>query len=108
MQRLLGCVGDRLADLLQRWPVELTQFHALRGTSLRAANAPHHWVAANRQLLVAVAGKPRFENPTAESPAQRILKEFPSAGIGVVEQMKGSFAIAIVDATAGRAVLAID
>jgi asparagine synthase (glutamine-hydrolysing) len=109
LQRLLGVLGkgdgERLHATFDR---DSIQMHAVRDLVLGTARTKGHWLARGDDLLVALVGSPRFDGFTPANPAQQVLADFRSRGSLVLENMKGTFALAVLDAAAKSAVLAID
>lgn len=67
-------------------------------------------LAAADNLMVAVAGRPRFDGLEAAnvSPAQQTLTMWRQYGRNALARISGSFALAIIDVKANTALLAID
>jgi asparagine synthase (glutamine-hydrolysing) len=111
LQRLLGLLGqDRLSTERLRASFDggCMQVGAARGALLGAPKAKGHWLARSDDLLVALAGKPSFNGPALANPAQKVLADFRSRGLLFLESIRGTFALAVVDAAANAALLAID
>jgi asparagine synthase (glutamine-hydrolysing) len=84
------------------------ELHAVRDLVLGTARTKGHWLARSGDLLVALAGNPRFDGAVPANPAEQVLTDFRSRGPLVLENVKGTFALAVVDAAAKSAMLAID
>jgi asparagine synthase (glutamine-hydrolysing) len=112
IERLLGTLAQRGASSQDRLGVPFlrhgARVHIDRGSKVGIAKARGHWIAQDGDLIAAIAGKPQFEGRVAGDPARRLLAEFRSVGRAVLDRIKGTFALAIVNSPAAQAVLAID
>jgi asparagine synthase (glutamine-hydrolysing) len=73
--------------------------------------AAGHWLAQEGGVTVALAGRPRFaarEAAGGDDPARRFLARFRARGTDALQELQGSFALAVLQADPPQALLAID
>lgn len=82
------------------------------GLALGIAPAPNHWIASGGGFIVAMCGRPDLRalpRPSeAADPASRFLDAYAAQGIQALEQLHGTFALAVLDTASRSIVLAID
>ena len=81
--------------------------------ALGVPNAAGHWLAQDGDLTVALAGRPRFvphgtAGSEGDDPAREFLVRFRARGTDALQELQGSFALAVLQGQPRQALLAID
>lgn len=104
--------ADALSAMLAALPgAQRTAFHASEGCGLAASD---RWaLGRSGPVVVAVCGRPDwtrlFEGaPAGQAGVDALARTYRDAGVGCLERLGGSFALAAVDESSGEALLAID
>ena len=92
-----------------------TARHDVAGMGTVAAyGAPERWFATASSVAVAITGRPRWDDVEARRDARELgaaataLARYLAKGDSFVQELRGAFAIAVVDRRSARALLAID
>lgn len=90
-----------------------TRLVSAKTGALGIPNAPGQWLAHEGDLIVALAGRPRLARQDAtvrdeSDPARRFLARFRARGAEALQELQGSFALAVLQTEPPLALLAID